>query len=235
MIRVLACLLLLTPLYGCHSTSRVNKRLLALTRAGLLKRFFIGSGGWKKSLYALSSSGAKLLGKPYRSVRIANDQLVTVSSTPEHQLGINDMYCLAKHKQIGNPARIESWKNVFRPIDPNGSLIPDAWMDISGPAGAITAFLEFDLGTENLVIWKKKVEKYLQYAISGEFEHLIHRRQFRVLVVANSDARQKALQQATLTITDKIFWFTTIEAIRHQGFWSEIWVRPHTNQPNTLL
>jgi hypothetical protein len=30
---------------GFGSTTRVNTRLLALTRAGLLRRFFLGSGG----------------------------------------------------------------------------------------------------------------------------------------------------------------------------------------------
>ena len=42
---------------GFGSTSRANKRLLKLTRAGLLRRFFLGSGGGRKALYALSEKG----------------------------------------------------------------------------------------------------------------------------------------------------------------------------------
>src|SRR5947209_18633221 len=84
---------------GFRSTTRVNKRLLALARGGLLKRFFIGSGGWKKSLYSLSALGANFLQTPYRAVRIRGDELITVSSSLEHQLGINELYCTVKYRQ----------------------------------------------------------------------------------------------------------------------------------------
>jgi hypothetical protein len=43
---------------GFASTSRANARLLALIRAGMLRRFFLGSGGGRKALYVLSPKGA---------------------------------------------------------------------------------------------------------------------------------------------------------------------------------
>jgi len=44
------------------SITRVNARLLALTRAGLLRRFFLGTtAGGKKALYSLSARGAALV------------------------------------------------------------------------------------------------------------------------------------------------------------------------------
>jgi len=50
-------------LCGFRSITRANTRLLALTWAGLLNRFFIGTfSGGKKSLYALSRKGASLIG-----------------------------------------------------------------------------------------------------------------------------------------------------------------------------
>src|SRR5437667_8022954 len=183
---------------GFRSTTRVNRRLLALTRGGLLKRFFIGSGGWKKSLYSLSPLGANFLQTPYRAMRMRNDELITVSSSLEHQLGINELYCTVKYRQIAmDSGKIVRWENLYQPIDSKRSLIPDAYLEISGPKETIAAFLEFDLGHENLIVWKKKVEKYLQYAISGEFESLVHESQFRVLVVTNSERRLESLQKAT--------------------------------------
>src|SRR5438309_7686321 len=171
---------------GFRSTTRVNKRLLALTRGGLLKRFFIGSGGWKKSLYSLSPLGANFLQTPHRAMRMRSDELITVSSSLEHQLGINELYCLIKYRQAAiDSQKLVRWENLYRPIDSKRSLIPDAYIEISGPEGTTAAFLEFDLGHENLIVWKKKVEKYLQYAISGEFENLIRHPQFRVLIVTN--------------------------------------------------
>ena len=59
---------------GFGSTTRANARLLALTRAGLLRRFFLGS---RKSLYALSEKGAQLAEVPLRGPRRkANEMLV---------------------------------------------------------------------------------------------------------------------------------------------------------------
>src|SRR6266550_2494437 len=188
---------------GFRSTTRVNKRLLALTRGGLLKRFFIGSGGWKKSLYSLSPLGANFLEMPHRAMRMRSDELITVSSSLEHQLGINELYCLIKYRQAAiDSQKLVRWDNLYRPIDSKQSLIPDAYIEISESGQTIAAFLEFDLGHENLIVWKKKVEKYLQYAISGEFESLVHQSQFRVLVVTNSERRLESLQKATATVTD---------------------------------
>src|ERR1700722_10758234 len=55
---------------GFHSTTRANTRLLALTRAGVLRRFFLGtSGGGQKALYALSREGARIVDVPFRGPR----------------------------------------------------------------------------------------------------------------------------------------------------------------------
>jgi hypothetical protein len=222
---------------GFRSTTRVNKRLLALTRGGLLKRFFIGSGGWKKSLYSLSPLGANFLQTPYRVMRTHGDELITVSSSLEHQLGINELYCLIKYRQVGmDSPKLLRWENLYRPIDSKRSLIPDAHLEISGPEETIAAFLEFDLGHENLIVWKKKIEKYLQYAISGEFESLIRQHQFRVLVVANSERRRESLQKTTASVTDKIFYFSTVNSVHETGFWAPIWFRPQgDHRPISLL
>src|SRR5439155_25946396 len=209
---------------GFRSTTRVNRRLLALTRGGLLKRFFIGSGGWKKSLYSLSPLGANFLQTPHRSLRIHSDELITVSSSLEHQLGINELYCTIKYRQPAMDSRkLVRWENLYRPIDSRRSLIPDSYLEISGQEEAIAAFLEFDLGHENLIVWKKKVGKYLQYAVSGEFEALVHQSQFRVLVVANSERRLESLQKATAAVTNKIFYFSTVNSVQGTGFWASIW------------
>jgi hypothetical protein len=222
---------------GFHSTTRVNKRLLALTRGGLLKRFFIGSGGWKKSLYSLSPLGANFLQTPYSGMRVRGDELITVSSSLEHQLGINELYCTIKYRQVAmESGKLIRWENLYRPVDSKRSLIPDACIEISGPKETIAAFLEFDLGHENLIVWKKKVEKYLQYATSGEFENLIHQPQFRVLVVTNSDVRLHALRRATASITDKIFYFATVDSVHDTGFWAPVWFRPQgDHRPISLL
>ena len=59
---------------GFGSVTRVNARLLALTRAGLLRRFFIGtSGTGQKALYTLSASGAQVVGANKEIQRVEDD------------------------------------------------------------------------------------------------------------------------------------------------------------------
>ena len=223
-------------LAGFQSTGRINKRLLALTRARLLRRFFIGTAGRKKSLYSLSPLGAEFLQVPYHGFRRRTDEVVPVSSAIHHRLGINDIYCLVKCQPIPiQDARLSRWENFSVPIDSLQSLIPDAYIEVSSPEKTLAAFLEFDLGHENLVVWKKKVDKYLQFAISGDFEPMIHHPQFRVLVVTNSAPRLESLRRATANLTDKIFWFCTMESIRRDGFWAPIWLRPSGDQEVSLL
>ena len=223
---------------GFPSVNVVNRRLLALTRAGLLRRFFIGTEtGWKKSLYSLSPSGAKLVQVPYRSPRRRADEMLTIDFAVYHQLGINEFYCALKYHPIPlTDTRLVRWEIFQCPIDSQSSLKPDAYLQVQSPQTTLAAFLEFDLGHENLVIWKTKVHKYLRYAVSGEFERGFHQPQFRVLVVTNSDRRRETLRKATAAITDKIFWFTTTDSIHRQGFWSPMWLRPRgDHEPISLL
>src|SRR5207247_11316341 len=83
-----------------QSTGRINKRLLALTRARLLRRFFIGTAGRKKSLYFLSPLGAEFLQVPYHGLRRRTDEVFTVSPEIHHRLGINDIYFLVNYQTI---------------------------------------------------------------------------------------------------------------------------------------
>ena len=78
---------------GFGSTTRANARLLALTRAGLLRRFFLGS---RKSLYALSEKGAQLAEVPLRGPRRRQDETLVADFFIEHQLAINNVYCAVK-------------------------------------------------------------------------------------------------------------------------------------------
>src|ERR1035437_9866719 len=72
---------------GFGSTTRANTRLLALTRAGLLRRFFLGS---RKSLYALSEKGAQLAEVPLRGPRRQQNETLVADFFIEHQLAINN-------------------------------------------------------------------------------------------------------------------------------------------------
>jgi hypothetical protein len=96
-------------------------------------------------------------------------------------------------------------------------------------------FLEVDLGTEALSVWRQKTASYLQLAVSGEFVKRFRQPQFRVLAVANSERRLANIRATIAKSTDKIFWFTTFDVINRDGFWSPGWLRPSGDQRYSLL
>src|SRR6266849_11196254 len=101
---------------GFRSIMLANRRLLALVRAGLLKRFFIGTVvGGRKALYSLSPLGANLVQVPCTGPRRRNDEAVTVDFFVYHQLGINDIYCALKYHSIPlAETRLVRWESFNR-------------------------------------------------------------------------------------------------------------------------
>lgn len=212
---------------GFGSTTRVNSRLLALTRAGLLRRFFLGWGGGRKALYAISVKGARLAGVPCRGPRRRNDELLVADHFVQHQLAINELYCALKFGVIRVPqVSLHRWLYFYEPIIPGLSLIPDGYLEFSTPAGMMGAFLEVDLGQEPLSIWKEKTRHYLQLALSGEFQKQFGQDRFRVIVLLNSERRLQSVRKAVAAITEKIFWFAALDAVHGDKFFGPVWLRP---------
>ncbi len=222
---------------GFGSTTQVNARLLRLTRAGLLRRFFLGTkAGGQKSLYTPSASGAKLVDAPLRGLRRRNDEVLVADFFVAHQLAINEIYCDLKFRPISLPeSQFAKWMSFYEPLDAGTRLIPDGYFEVSTPQKTLTAFLEVDLGNEGLSVWKSKVQAYLQYAISGNFEKRFGQLQCRVLVIVNTERRMRSLQAATLALTEKIFWFSTFDSIARARFWSPVWFRARTGERGHLL
>ena len=217
---------------GFRSITRANTRLLKLYQAGLLRRFFLGSGGGRKALYALSPKGALLAGVPYRGPRRKQGELLVGDFYVQHQLTINTVYCALAKKPIPIPGvTFLRWLPFYEPIAPNLRLIPDGYAELDTPTGKICAFIEVDLGHENLSVWREKAKQYLQLALTGEFERRFHEQRFRALVLVNSDRRLKTIRKAVTTVTEKIFWFATL----NQDLFAPIWLRPTGDQPKPLI
>ncbi len=219
---------------GFGSTTRANARLLALSQAGFLHRFFWGTvGGARKALYSLSPRGAGLAGVPHRRPRRGQGQVLAADSLSAHQLEINEIYCTLKYRPLPNDAKFIRWVGFQEPIF--GTLIPDGYAEI-GTTGKLRAlFLEVDRGNEGRSVWQAKVQAYLEYAASGAFAQQFGQPQFRTLTVTTSESRLTSLRVATAALTDKIFRFTTMERIAREGFWENIWQKPTGNERQTLL
>lgn len=219
------------------SITRANGRLLALTRAGLLRRIFLGTAaGGKKALYLLSLSGARLAGASSIGPKRKRDELVVADLFVAHQFFVNDLYCAFKYGfNIPDGMRFCRWLAFPAPLDRTIPLVPDGYVELDGSGLALAAFIEVDLGHERLSVWQGKVRNYLHYAVSGRFAEQFGRSRFLVLAVCDSRGRMESLRAATASLTDKIFRFATFSSIRDHGLWSAVWLKPKGNDPQPLV
>ena len=213
---------------GFGSTTRVNARLLALTRAGLLRRFFLGTkAGGAKALYSLSATGAALVGVSLRGPRRRNNEALVGDLFVEHQLAVNDVYCAFKTQSASVAGvALRRWVSFSEPLASGIRLIPDGYVELMTPAGILAAFLEIDLGSESLRVWKEKVRNYLAYAVSGSFEKEFGGNRFRVLVIAHSERRMQSIRRVVAEATEKVFWFASLQTIHERGLFTPHWLRP---------
>lgn len=211
---------------GFTSTTRVNARLLALTQAGMLKRFFLGTrAGGAKALYSLSPKGAAYVGVRERGPQRRHDAALVGDLFVEHQLAVNDIYCAFKTQSLPGVS-LREWRFFYKPLTPLIRLVPDAYLELETPSGTSSAFLELDRGSESLKVWKEKVRNYLQYAVSEAFAKEFRQSRFRVLVIAHSERRMQSIRRAVGEATDKIFWFASLESINRDGLFAPLWLRP---------
>jgi Replication-relaxation len=213
---------------GFRATRRANTRLLKLRNAGLLGRFFQGTeAGGKKALYTLSAKAARLIGVPANGFRHTQDEIITPNAFVAHHMAVNEVYCAVKYGQFSaQGAQFVRWIQFSRPLTPAIPLVPDGYFEITTPGSTLASFLEIDLGGEREPVWHKKTRNYLGYATSGKFEEQFGQGRFRVLVIGNSDSRARTLRKFVRKLTDKIFWFSNLEAIRREGLWGPVWLRP---------
>jgi hypothetical protein len=221
---------------GFSSTTRVNARLLSMVRAGLLRRFFLGtSAGGKKALYALSAKGAQLVGVPMRGPQRRNNETLAADFFIQHQLTVNEMYCAMKYGTLPPEVSFRQWMSFFAPIVPGIRLIPDGYTELQTSSGIVAAFLEVDLGHERGPVWKEKIENYLRFATTAAPEGTAFHRPFRVLVIASSERRLFSIRKVVVSKTEKIFWFASLEAIRCNGLFSSVWSRPKGEKHEPLI
>lgn len=224
------------PVAGFHSTRRANARLLELTRAGLLRRFFIGSiAHGRKAIYTLSPTGSGIAAAKLGGIRRPSGRLVIGDAFVEHQSGINEMYVALKYRAVPADVRLLRWHTFRQSISEAIKLTPDGYFELASAGGVRAAFLEVDLGTEALSVWQQKASLYLQLAVSGEFQNRFHQPQFRVLVVTGSERRLNNIRAVVAKSTDKVFRFTTFDNIHREGLWSPICLRPTGDQRLPLL
>lgn len=222
---------------GIRSASKANTRLPLLVRHGYLKRFFLPTDkGGKKSLYSPTRKGATLAHVPFAGINRVADRLLVGDLFVTHQLHINDIYLGFRHKPIPvQGIQFRRWLVIHAPLSPASPIIPDGYFELTAPNRIVCCFLEVDLGGETSSVWKSKIENYLNFATTGEFEHQFQQPQFRVLIVTTTDRRRDAIRALAAKYTEKLFWLSTLFAINRDGLWAPVWMRPAGDQAQSLL
>jgi hypothetical protein len=222
---------------GFHSVTRANTRIPKLVQEGLATRFYVATErGGKKSLYSLTLKGAALAQVPFTGIQRKKNQMLVGDLFVAHQLKINDIYLTLKYRPIPiDGVKLLGWKTFAAPLSPAARIIPDAYFELTVPEKSVCCFLEVDLGSETANIWKSKIEYYLRLAVTGEFEQLFRRSQFRVLIITTSTTRVHSLRKLAAKYIDKLFWVSSFDSINRDGLWSPVWFRPAGDQPQSLL
>lgn len=202
-----------------NSTTRANARLLALTKAGLLGRTFLGTiAGGRKAVYV----------PPGRKRGAA------AAVHLEHQLMVAGIYHAFRSCSQVLDRGIE-WQTFTAPLLPGSRLIPDGLMKISTTAANRAIFVEADRGTEPLSVWRRKAEKYLELAIGGHHEQICGPGPFQVVVMAPGQRRCANIARTINSVTNKLFWITTAAEMLGRGPFNPIWLRPDGTRPTELL
>lgn len=116
---------------GFGSITRVNTRLHALTRAGLLRRFFLGTtNGGRRALYALSRNAAQLVDVPYAERRRRADETLVADFFIRHQFAINQIYCALKYGPLPPGTSFRKWTAFGRSLTAEIHLIPDGYVEL---------------------------------------------------------------------------------------------------------
>ena len=222
---------------GFGSVRRTNRRLLKLVRAGMLRRWFVGTrGGGQKAIYGLSPTGTRLIDQPAHGlITWKQDALITTSQFLTHQQAINRVYLSARFRLLVEGSSCTKWQAFREPLSDSIPLVPDAYLEIAKDGVVYPMFLEVDCGTESSTVWKKKAQLYLQLAIAKEFEQMFDRTRLRILIVFSSDRRLNAIRRVIAERTEKLFWFTTEDRINSDGLCGSIWLRPKGNEKIPLV
>jgi protein involved in plasmid replication-relaxation len=229
-------------LFDFKCTRRVNSRLRKLYDHHYLSRSFLPTvRGSAKAIYYLGPRGisvvAEDLGIDLNSIK---RKCKAISKLRElffsHALELNDIriafsLAIENHHEM----ELERWindndcKQEYHAVDLGKTSIrrfrPDGYFRFCYQGKLYSFFLEHDRSTMTLGRFTGKVKSYIDFGVLGYYRQRFGVKYFRVLVITKTRERLNNLKKAVETVTDKLFWFTTIEQVTPNTVFGPIWQR----------
>jgi hypothetical protein len=232
----------LQELFCINGTRRANQRLRKLYDHKYLSRYFLPTiRGSAKAIYYLGPKGAAIIADELGiDLNIVNRKRKSTSKLQElflnHVLGLNDIrIAFYLGLDIHPGMALERWINdndchqQYRaPV--GGKIVikqfrPDGYFRILYKGKLYSFFIEYDRSTMTVGRFAGKVHTYLDFSSLGYYRKRFGVKYFRVLVVTKTRNRLSNLKKAVGNITDKLFWFTTIEQVTPKTVFGPIWQR----------
>ena len=238
--------------FGC--TTRSNTRLRKLWEHEYLDRHYLRPlvfHGSSEAIYSLGRRGVDMVTESLGADRaeVKENREKDRRLRPffvEHVLAVNDFRigfesAVEKHPDL----ELERWINERAIQDEyktrkDGRVIrrrirQDGYGRYWYKGKLYSFFLELDRSTETNVKFGSKVRHYLDYDASGRYSQLYGVKFFKVLVVTTTTRRLMNLKKVTEGITDRLFWFTTLDKIRAGEMFEPIWLRVGQEERYSLL
>jgi len=87
----------------------------------------------------------------------------------------------------------------------------------------LSAFVEVDRGTMPNDRFKRKVEAYFAYDVSGRYTERYKSQRFRVLVITKTSERLANLKATTAQVAQRYFWFAVLSDFSCEGPLQSVW------------
>lgn len=224
--------------FGC--LTRVNWRLRKLYDNNYLSRAYLSNPcGQAKIAHFIGPEAIPIIAE-----RIKLDPLIikqarkrlrkAKASAISHCLLVNkvrltfELACRNKPEII-----IGEWKRVA--LKAESVFYPDAYFSYQHNGKRYNFFLEVDGSIRSSKAFRDRLQNYLKYGTEGYFSRQFGFNFYRVLLVCQSQERLKALYNIASRLTDKMFWFATMEQMSPENAFNTIWLRPGKQERFSLL
>ena len=226
--------------------ARAKARLRQLWENGYLDRYFLPTlmfHGSTEALYILGNNGVDVVsammgierteiarGLSHLKRKVRNHSFLLsldhILSLADFRIAFEEAIAMrGMSLEIWVPERMcedsySLWRRGERVI---GKLRPDGYCRCCQNGKIYSFFIEVDLGTMSNKAIAHKVQRYLDYSDSGRYHQASGMKYFRVLVVTVGTQRLANLKVTTEVLTDRIFWFATLEDVLQGRLFEPVW------------